>query len=162
MIDRILAVADSCDYDFRRTAQPSDPLSYLFDEWVPYYRTKWAIARVLQPQTILEIGVRFGYSALAFLDAVPSARYLGIDNDSDTFGGHRGAVEVARSKLQAFSGDVVVADSLDYKHSPVAITISSTWTGGRTSAALFTTSSLLLHRLVTCSSMATSGIARTS
>src|ERR1035438_4093889 len=49
------------DYDFRLSACPDDPFRYLFDEWVPYYRGKWAIARYLQPKRILEIGVRYGY-----------------------------------------------------------------------------------------------------
>jgi hypothetical protein len=66
---------------------PDDPLSYLFDEWQPYYRLKWAIASVVAPGSILEIGVRNGYSAGAFLGARPRARYLSIDADTDTHGG---------------------------------------------------------------------------
>ena len=75
-ITNILELASVSDYDFRRSANPDDPLKHLFDDWIAYYRLKWAVARVLQPQRILEIGVRFGYSAAAFLNACPNATYL--------------------------------------------------------------------------------------
>lgn len=45
------------------------------------YDEKYRLALLLRPASILEVGVRAGYSAAAFLAAVP-ARYLGIDNDS--------------------------------------------------------------------------------
>jgi len=107
----ILDAAANSDYDFRRVANPDDPLKYLFNEWVPYYRLKWAIVRVLQPRRILEIGVRFGYSAAAFLDACPGAAYLGIDNDSDTFGGQKGAIRWARHITQGTHAEYLIADS---------------------------------------------------
>jgi hypothetical protein len=99
MFDEILQTAQSCAYDFRQTACPKDPLRHLFEVWVPYYRTKWAIVPVLQPKTILEIGVRFGYSALAFLNACPRARYLAT----------LVAVYVRRAGLQRDSGREPVA-----------------------------------------------------
>lgn len=118
MLQAILSAAAASDYDFRKTAEPQDPLRARFDEWVPYYRLKWAIARVLQPSRILELGVRFGYSALAFLDAVPSASYIGIDSDSETFGGCREAAAIARSKLAAYDAQVIVGDTLTYDRFP--------------------------------------------
>jgi len=45
-----------------------------------YAAFKWAVAKVLQPKTIREIGVGGGVAALAFMDACPNAAYLGIDN----------------------------------------------------------------------------------
>lgn len=114
----ILELASSSDYDFRRSANPEDPLKHLFNEWVPYYRLKWAIARVLQPKTILEIGVRFGYSAAAFLDACPDAAYLGIDNDSDTFGGHQGAIDWARRITRGMNATYLIADSQEFDELP--------------------------------------------
>jgi hypothetical protein len=57
MIEEILAEAKVSEFDFRRYAHPQDPLAHLFDEWVPYYRLKTAIAKTLQPKSILEIGV---------------------------------------------------------------------------------------------------------
>jgi len=111
MLERIIQVAQTCSYDFRSTACPDDPLKGLFDHWVPYYATKWAIARILRPATILEVGVRFGYSALAFLDACPEARYLGIDLDVDRFGGCQGAIRWARQITHGYAAAFVIADS---------------------------------------------------
>lgn len=45
-----------------------------------YYHVKREIALLLRPTSICEIGVRAGYSAVAFLSAVPEAEYLGIDD----------------------------------------------------------------------------------
>jgi predicted O-methyltransferase YrrM len=111
MIEEILSTAKEATYDFRKTANPDDPLKHLFPEWVAYYRTKWAIAHALKPKSILEIGVRFGYSALAFLDAAPSARYTGIDIDSALFGGSVGAIEWARKECKRYQAEFIVADS---------------------------------------------------
>jgi len=74
----ILDLASQSEYDFRDTACAEDPSSERFAEWVPYFRTKWAIARLLQPTSILEIGVGYGYSAAALLNSCASATYLGI------------------------------------------------------------------------------------
>ncbi|MGC9973580.1 MAG: methyltransferase domain-containing protein [Bryobacteraceae bacterium] len=104
-------MASRCSYDFRLSACPSDPLAHLFEEWVPYYRMKWAVAAVLQPSRILEIGVRFGYSAMAFLNACPSASYLGIDINADTYGGCRDAVFWACRQLKHRKTDFLIADS---------------------------------------------------
>jgi len=110
-VQDILDTAQNSEYDFRCIASPDDPLKHLFNEWVPYYRLKWAIARILQPRRILEIGVRFGYSAAAFLDACPGAAYVGIDNDSDTFGGQRGAIDWARHITRGTHAEYLIADS---------------------------------------------------
>ena len=111
MLEEIIDLARHSDYDFRQSACPDDSLCHLFSEWLPYYRGKWAIARYLQPARILEIGVRYGYSALAFLNACPSARYLGIDLDSDLYGGAKGAIEWARRHARDFKAEFIIADS---------------------------------------------------
>lgn len=76
-----------------------------------YYRLKAAIAQVLQPGTILEIGVRYGYSAHAFLHGAPQARYLGIDNNSESFGGELNALDYARSILPAAQVTIIEGDT---------------------------------------------------
>jgi len=111
VFQEVIELARQAEYDFRVTACPDDPLQYLFDEWVSYYRGKWAIARYLQPRRILEIGVRYGYSALAFLDACPSAEYSGIDLDTDLCGGTRGAIAWARDHSRQYRADFLVTDS---------------------------------------------------
>jgi hypothetical protein len=50
---------------------------------VGYACFKREVVRVLQPKTILEIGIGLGVSALAFLDACPNSHYVGMDNNSD-------------------------------------------------------------------------------
>lgn len=118
MIEEILKAANESAFDFRKNAYPDDPLKHLFPEWVPYYRLKWAIARTLQPRSILEIGVRFGYSMLAFLDASPSARYVGIDLDSSAFGGSVGAIEWARHAAKGYRADFIIGDSTKMERFP--------------------------------------------
>lgn len=76
------------------------------DRWRPCYETKHALGWLLQPQSLLEIGVRAGYSAFSFLTAAPQARYLGIDNNSDTHGGFTGSLAHARRLLEPFAATV--------------------------------------------------------
>ncbi len=102
MIDRILETYKTSTYDFRAYACSQDPLIDRFEEWVNYYRLKWAIARILMPASILEIGVRYGYSARAFLDANPHTQLVGIDADLLTFGGQPGALDWAEKSLRNF------------------------------------------------------------
>jgi len=111
MVQAILERARKGKYDFRTTAFSNDPMRHLFEEWVPYYRTKWAIARTLRPTSILEIGVRYGYSALAFLNARPTAQYFGIDIDNSEFGGETGAIHWAREATKTYRSDFLIADS---------------------------------------------------
>ena len=118
MVEEILTVARTSVYDFRKTAYPEDPLGHLFPEWLAYYRMKWAIARVLKPESILEIGVRFGYSALAFLNASPSAQYVGIDIDSPSFGGSPGALDWARKACSQYQAKFILADSTEMERFP--------------------------------------------
>lgn len=120
MIDEIIHSFDASSYDFRAYANASDPLNYLFDEWVDYYRMKWAIAKVIQPKRILEVGVRFGYSARAFLAASPDAALVGIDIDSAEFGGQPGAVDWALQSIckDGFNFTVHKTDSATLKRFP--------------------------------------------
>jgi predicted O-methyltransferase YrrM len=47
--------------------------------WADEYKSKYTVALNLQPKTIVEIGVRAGYSAYSFLSACPKAKYYGYD-----------------------------------------------------------------------------------
>ena len=118
VFDKIIDLCEDSHYDFRLTANPQDPLRHLFEDWVPYYRLKWAIARELRPKRILEIGVRYGYSASAFLDACPEAEYLGIDNDSGLYGGVPGALGWAQETLRGHKADFLMADSQQFERLP--------------------------------------------
>src|SRR5438477_12888561 len=121
MIEAICKEAEASRFDFRKFANPADPLSRLFEEWVPYYRLKFCITKVLQPKSILEIGVRYGYSARTFLEASPSATFLGIDLDSERFGGQLGALEWARKITAEYDPEYLVADSQKMERFPGGI-----------------------------------------
>jgi hypothetical protein len=103
-------------FDITPFLQPDDPwLATEAPDLVRrIYREKYQIAALLQPRTLLEIGVRAGYSAAAFLSAVPDCTYLGLDADKAVHGGWPGAPEKARATLKChFNGraDVVFVDT---------------------------------------------------
>lgn len=118
MLENIILEYKRCAYDFRQFACAQDPLKALFDEWFDYYRMKWAIAKAMQPASILEIGVRYGYSARAFLDAAPKARYVGLDADLPAFGGHPGALAWARDSLKDFDVELIKENSQSLSRFP--------------------------------------------
>jgi 2-polyprenyl-3-methyl-5-hydroxy-6-metoxy-1,4-benzoquinol methylase len=119
MLDSILKNYELCNYDFRLNAYAKDPLTHLFSDWVDYYRMKWAIAKTIQPKKILEIGIRYGYSARAFLEASPQAQFTGIDADSTTFGGEQGAVDWAAASLsKQFEVHMIKTNSLNLSKFP--------------------------------------------
>jgi 2-polyprenyl-3-methyl-5-hydroxy-6-metoxy-1,4-benzoquinol methylase len=118
MINRILETYKTCSYDFRIHAYSQDPLAHLFEEWVDYYRLKWAISKVLQPASILEIGVRYGYGARAFLDASSKSQYVGLDADLPNFGGHVGAIDWAKKSLKHYDVQLIRGNSQSLKKLP--------------------------------------------
>lgn len=66
------------------TPHPSD----LRQPWIgrDTYRIYWAIGRAFQPETMLEIGVRFGYSIASMARGGGSLKSVhGFDNESDFF-----------------------------------------------------------------------------
>jgi predicted O-methyltransferase YrrM len=121
MLDQILEVYNDATYNFIDTANDQDPLKHLFEEWQPYYKLKWAIANVIKPKRILEIGVRFGYSAMAFLNASPTAEYVGIDANLPEYGGEIGALDWAKAQLQHEKVLLVEENSQDLTEFPGGI-----------------------------------------
>lgn len=96
---------------------PGDPLPC--EPWMEtYYRTKYDLAKRLQPESILEIGVRAGYSALAFLQALPRAQYLGLDMDEGGWGGVQGYLLAARARLEPYNAVVMRCDTQDLPLDP--------------------------------------------
>ena len=61
-----------------------------YDQYREYYKVKYDLAKRFDPKSILEIGVRAGYSAHSFLAACPDAEYTGIDAENQTHGGQGG------------------------------------------------------------------------
>ncbi|AKB45252.1 methyltransferase domain-containing protein [Methanosarcina vacuolata] len=111
MLDELISTYNRTNYDFRNYAFPGDKLSDLFNEWIDYYRMKYAIAKMIRPTSILEIGVRYGYSAITFLKASENATYLGIDNDSETFGENKGEGNWAKRITQNYKAEFLLANS---------------------------------------------------
>jgi hypothetical protein len=80
---RIVAAADQSTYDHRPFMIPEvvQKFPHMSDEeQLQYSRFKLAVARILQPYTIYEVGVGWGVSAQAFLEGYPDTKFFGIDN----------------------------------------------------------------------------------
>ncbi|MGI6235864.1 MAG: methyltransferase domain-containing protein, partial [Christensenellales bacterium] len=118
IIDSIKKIDSSNSFDFRKFAYPDDELSYLFEDWVEYYRGKYAICKAIQPKSILEVGVRYGYSAISFLSACPEATYIGIDNDTSTYGGALGAIKWAEKITKDHSARFLIQDTQEMTSFP--------------------------------------------
>ncbi len=111
MIEKILDAFERTEYDFKKHVADNDPLEYLFPAWVEYYQLKYAISKAIQPKSILEIGVRFGYSAIAFLEASPQASYTGIDIDNDFHGGIAGAINWAKQITEEYKTRFIIGNT---------------------------------------------------
>lgn len=118
MIEKILNILETTTYDFRVHAPETDTLQHLFPEWIKYYQLKYAISKVIQPKSILETGVRYGYSAITFLEASPEASFTGIDIDSEEYGGTKGAIEWAKKITEEYKADFIIADTTLMKSFP--------------------------------------------
>jgi predicted O-methyltransferase YrrM len=73
-----------------------------------YYRVKHALADYTRATSICEIGVRAGYSAVAFLTAGHATRYVGIDMDMGTDGGVAGYIEYARATIPQYAKEMTI------------------------------------------------------
>lgn len=81
--DRIRRAQADCYYDYRKYIDPTILAEFPHvgqDYHVAYGRNKAAVAVVLQPMNIYEVGIGWGISARAFLAGSPGAAYFGIDN----------------------------------------------------------------------------------
>lgn len=102
------------DWTFEKSVIcPKDSKSLArYDQYKGYYKVKYDIAKRFNPKTILEIGVRAGYSAYSFLSACPTARYTGIDAENKTHGGQGGPwMWYAQELLEKFDAKFKQADS---------------------------------------------------
>jgi hypothetical protein len=90
--------------------EDTNPWNFLTREFYEEYRTKYVIAKMVAPTSILEIGVRFGYGAHSFLLAAPTARYVGLDCDEPSWGPYKGKPrEWAERHLRAYFPRAAIA-----------------------------------------------------
>lgn len=83
-----------------------------YDHYRDYYKVKYSIAKNLNPKTILEIGVRAGYSAISFLSAAPEAQYIGLDAENGTHGNQGGPwCWWAKQILSPFDFEIIIQDT---------------------------------------------------
>ena len=78
-----MAITNASKYDHRILMPEKVKQMFphmLEDCQLQYARFKLAIAEVLKPQRILEVGVGWGVSACAFYRGNSSAHFIGIDN----------------------------------------------------------------------------------
>jgi hypothetical protein len=101
------------DFHYEETSKSADIRS-------DYERLKFSVAKVLQPKIIVEIGVRAGVSALAFLAACPTATYIGYDNgrDAAAHGIDYRTATLAEFRRQGYTADIVVRDSQTMQRFP--------------------------------------------
>jgi hypothetical protein len=78
-----------------------------------YYETKARIAHWIKPTRVVEIGVRAGYSALAFHMGHPYSEFYGLDLDEGGWGGVAGYLEVAAPRLNTLNLSALRLDRKD-------------------------------------------------
>jgi hypothetical protein len=111
----------SCTFHISNFKLPNDPWGSSDEELQEYYAVKWAIAKSLKVASVLEFGVRAGYSAAAFLNA-GVRRYIGIDLNTGTDGGEQGYVYQAMGILpNAFPRSQVTIWADRSSHDPIVL-----------------------------------------
>jgi hypothetical protein len=118
-VTKIQDLYPKLSYDHRKFIEYFEPHEHIrhrdaTEEYrIQYACFKYAVAKVLNPETMLEIGVRFGCSALAFLNACPNMKYIGLDNERDSNVDGHNYLHFARQsfKKYGFQATVLVGDS---------------------------------------------------
>ncbi len=108
---RVKQIREEDPFDFRKFTYSKDELSHLFDDWVDHYATKYAICKSIAPLAILEIGVRYGYSAKTFFAASPDISYTGIDNCSFVADGNPKALAWAQENIGYEKATFITSDT---------------------------------------------------
>ncbi len=99
--------------EFRSIVDDRD--QYRLDNWIPLYATLWRTVRKLSPRSIVEIGVRAGYSSWVMRQACPEATVHGFDLDCDRHGGYAGAFHHAEIiNPDRFTLTIADSQSLEY------------------------------------------------
>lgn len=81
--DEIMDITNASTYDHRPFMDNRIAVEFphmLWDDNLQYARFAAALAEVLKPATIYEVGIGYGITAKAFLAGYPDTKYFGIDN----------------------------------------------------------------------------------
>jgi hypothetical protein len=84
-----------------------------YEEYNKIYKLRHDIVYKIQPKIICEIGVRMGYSALAFLQAAPKALYIGYDNYKGEHGGCSRGIGLAWARKTLSRYDYAINPACD-------------------------------------------------
>jgi len=77
-----------------------------------YYKIKYDIIKEINPKSMVEIGVRAGYSAYFFCQAIPELKYYGYDAENNTHGGQGGPwLWWAEKILESFDTTILSIDT---------------------------------------------------
>ena len=101
----------------RKIIYPKDPTASekRIQQYIGYYGIKYDICKKQNPKTIVEVGVRAGYSAWCFLQACPDAHYIGFDANNGTHGGQGGVdgryFKWAKHILKDYSHELINLDT---------------------------------------------------
>jgi predicted O-methyltransferase YrrM len=76
------------------------------------YYEKFLIASLIQPKVMIEIGVRTGYSAIAFFKAVPDLIYYGFDCSDKKQAGDKKYLEHAKRITKGYNFILKEVDTL--------------------------------------------------
>ncbi len=102
--------------DFEKIILPMD--SWRVNAWLSIYSALWHLIRELNPQTIVEIGTRAGYSAQTFLWASDTVKVKGIDANIAEHGGFVGAMNHALAVLPPDRFELTIANSHELQELP--------------------------------------------
>jgi len=94
-----------------------------FEDFKKYYQIKYNIIQRFNPKTMVEIGVRTGYSAHTFLSAVPGMKYIGLDANNNTHGGQNGPWTWWAEKILSeaeFNFEIIETDTQNMMEVPAA------------------------------------------
>ena len=67
------------------------------------YWEKYLMATFIKPKCMIEIGVRTGYSAIAFFKAIPKLKYYGFDCSDVRQAGNKKYIEHAKKILKGYN-----------------------------------------------------------
>lgn len=114
--EEILRLRDECPFTESDLLAPILHVSDAGADWIDRgtYPTYWAVGAYLQPATVAEVGVRYGYSLHSMLKGSGKVQYaVGFDNEYDFAGSNDYALSKLPLKTSIVNVDTQKAESLN-------------------------------------------------